>query len=54
LLYKTILGTEKQIYGRMLKANLSWSPTQAKFFQLISSLYVVVFQLNLTKHKTQT
>jgi len=24
--------------GRILKANLSWSPTRAKFYQLIANL----------------
>jgi len=35
--------------SRILKANLSWSPTRTKFFQLIASLSVVLPQLNLTK-----
>jgi len=36
-------------YGRILKANLSWSSTRAKFDQLIASLSMVPLQLNLTK-----
>jgi len=37
--------------GRILKANLSWSPTQAKFCPLIASIFVVLPQRNLTKLK---
>jgi len=40
-------------YGRILKANLKWSPTQAKFGQLIASLCVILPQLNLTKLKLE-
>jgi len=39
------------INGRILKANLRWSPTRAKFCQLIASLSVVLPQINLTKLK---
>jgi len=35
--------------GRILKANLSWSPTRAKFCQLIASLSLILLQRNLTK-----
>jgi len=35
-------------YSRILKANLSWSPSLAKFFQLIASLSAIQPQLNLT------
>jgi len=31
----------KEIYVRILKANLSWSPTRAKFYRLIASLSLV-------------
>jgi len=41
----------KKQFGRILKANLSWSPTRAKFCQLIASLSIVLPQLNLTKLK---
>jgi len=43
------------IYGHnlKLKANSSWNPTRAKFYQLIAGLSVVLFQLNLTKLKLQ-
>jgi len=44
---RTILKPLSQI----LKANLSWSPTWAKFCQLITSLSVVLPQLNQTKFK---
>jgi len=40
------------LYIRILKANLSWSPTWAKFCQLITSLSVVP-QLNLIKLKLE-
>jgi len=43
----------KNSNSRILKANLSWSPTWAKFYQLISSLSVVLPQLNLTKLKLE-
>jgi len=43
----------KLSYSRILKANSSWSPTWAKFCQLIASLSVVVSQLNLTKLKLE-
>jgi len=36
-------------YACILKVNLSWSPTWAKFCQLIASLFIVLPQLNLTK-----
>jgi len=39
--------------SRILKANLSWSPTRAKFCQLIASLSVVLPQINMTKLKLQ-
>jgi len=39
--------------GRILKANLSWSPTRAKFCQLIARLSVVLPQLNRTKLKLE-
>jgi len=39
--------------ARILKANLSWSPTWAKLCQLIASLSVVLPQLNLTKLKLE-
>jgi len=38
---------------RILKANLSWSPTRTKFYQFIASLFVVLLQLNLTKVKLE-
>jgi len=38
--------------SRILKANSSWSPTWAKFYQLTASLSVVLPQLNLRKLKT--
>jgi len=35
-----------QVYnGRILRANLSWSSTRAKFYQLIASLFMVLRQL---------
>jgi len=40
-------------YGRILKANSSWSPTRAKFCKVIASLSVVLPQLNLTKLKLE-
>jgi len=39
--------------GRILKANLSWNPTRAKFFQLIASLSGILPELNLTKLKLE-
>jgi len=39
--------------SRILNANLSWSPTWAKFYQLIASLSVVLFQVSLTKLKLE-
>jgi len=39
------------VYSRILKANLSWNPTRAKFCQFIASLSVVLPQINLTKLK---
>jgi len=39
--------------SRILKANLSWSPTWVIFFQLILSLSVVLLQLILTKLKLE-
>jgi len=39
--------------GRILKANLNWSPTWAKFYQLIASLSVILPQLNETKLKLE-
>jgi len=42
-----------QTYGRILKANLSWSPTWAIFCQLIASISDVLPQLNLTKLKLE-
>jgi len=40
-------------YGRILKANLSWSPTRAKLCQLIVGLFVALPRLNLTKLKLE-
>jgi len=40
-------------YGHILKANLSWSPIRAKFYQLIASLFVILFQFYLTKLKLE-
>jgi len=40
-------------YSRILRANLSWSPTWTKFCQLIVCLSVVLAQLNLTKLKLE-
>jgi len=42
-----------EFYGRILKANLSWSPTRAKFCQGTASLFVVLPQINLTKLKLE-
>jgi len=42
-----------QKYGRILKANLGWSRTRAKFCQLIVSLSVILFKLNMTKLKLE-
>jgi len=42
-----------KINGRILEANSSWSPTPAKFCQLIASLSVILSQLNLTKLKLE-
>jgi len=41
------------LYSRILKANLSWGSTWAKFCQLISNLFLVLSQLNLTKLKLE-
>jgi len=41
--------TYMHIKSRILKASLSWSPTRAKFCQLIASLSVVLPQLNVKK-----
>jgi len=40
-------------YGRILKANLSWSPTRAKFFRLIARLFVILSTFYLTKLKLE-
>jgi len=40
-------------YSHILKANLSWSLTWAKVCQLITSLFVVLPPLNLTKLKLE-
>jgi len=37
--------------GRIIKANLSWSQTRVRFFQLIASLSVILLQLKPTKVK---
>jgi len=62
-LLKTKILKKKQIFiqirvvvfyvinSRILKANLSWSPTWTKFCRLIASLLFVLPQLNLTKLK---
>jgi len=42
-----------QIISCILKANSSWSPTWAKFCQLIASLPVILPQLNLTELKLE-
>jgi len=47
--YFVMKGLPNNSNGRILKANLSWSRTRAKFCQLISNLFVVLSQLNLTK-----
>jgi len=39
--------------SRVLKENLSWSSTWAKFYQLSASISVVLPQLNLTKLKLE-
>jgi len=36
--------------SRILEANLSWSPTWMKFYQLIASLSVILTQFYLTKN----
>jgi len=41
------------IKGHIMKANLSWSRTRAKIYQLISSLSVILLQLKLTKFKLE-
>jgi len=41
------------INGCILKANLSWSPTRAKFCRLIASLFVFLSQFYLTKLKLE-
>jgi len=50
---KPILHGCWQIDGGILKANLSWCPTSAKFCQLIASLSVNLPQTNLTKLKLE-
>jgi len=40
--------------SHILKANLRWSPTWAKFWQLFASLSVVLAQLNLTNSQLST
>jgi len=42
-----------ELNSRILTANLSWSPTWAKFCQLIASLFVVLPQINVTKLKLE-
>jgi len=39
--------------GHILNAKLSWSPTRAKFSQLIASLCVLLPQLDLKKFKLE-
>jgi len=39
--------------GRIIKANLSWSRTRAKFCPLIASLSVTVLQLKMAKLKLE-
>jgi len=39
--------------GRILKANLSWNQTQAKFCRLIANLSVILLQLKLIKLKLE-
>jgi len=47
------LAHTEDFKGRNIKANLSWSRTQVKFFHLIASLSVILRQLKLTKLKLE-
>jgi len=48
-----LLYSERLTLGRIIKVNLSWSQTRAKFCQLIASLSVLLLQLKLTKLKLE-
>jgi len=43
----------QKLNGRILKANLGWSPTPPKSCQLIASLFGILPELNLTKLKLE-
>jgi len=40
-------------WGRITKANLSWSGTWANYCLFVASLYIIVLQLNLIKLKLE-
>jgi len=44
-----IISIKNEFYGRILKANLRWSPTRAKFCQLIASLCVILSKFDQTQ-----
>jgi len=52
LLFKQ-MQIQPNTYGRILKANFSWSPTRTKFCLLIESLSVTLPQFKLTKLKLE-